>query len=101
MVKDTICITVIYALPEEQRLFSTEVPVNATVEAAIYASGILGWYPEIDLAVNKVGIYGKQVTLDHIVNANERIEIYRPITADPKAARKKRADTPTTTETVH
>jgi putative ubiquitin-RnfH superfamily antitoxin RatB of RatAB toxin-antitoxin module len=92
MVKDTICITVIFALPEEQRLFSTEVPKNATVKSAIDTSGILGWYPEIDLTVNKIGIYGKIVTLDHLLAGGERIEIYRPMTADPKAARKKRAE---------
>lgn len=100
MVKDTICITVIYAFPEEQRLFSADIPVNTTVRAAIHASGIPGWYPQIDLDVNKVGIYGKMVTLDHPLCGNERIEIYRPMTADPKAARKTRAAGQTDT-TVH
>ena len=91
MTPSTIDITVIYALPDEQRRFSARVPVGTSVNDAITASGILGWYPEIDLTVHKVGIYGKLVPLNYALDEDQRVEIYRPITADPKAAREKRA----------
>ena len=58
---------------------------------AIKKSSILLYFPEINLSKNKVGIYGKLVELDHIVKNNDRIEIYRPLSIDPKKARRVRA----------
>jgi len=68
-----------------------EVPEDSVVEEAIRRSGILECFPEIDLAKQKVGIYGKLVTLDSPLADGDRIEIYRPITADPKTVKRRRA----------
>ncbi len=89
---DKINIEVIYALPEEQILFKQSVPTGTTVTEAIQASGMLGKYPEIDLAKNKLGIFGKLTKADAVVRDKDRIEIYRPLIADPKEVRRKRAE---------
>jgi uncharacterized protein len=88
---DKINIEAVYALPDEQILFSQEVPAGVTVAVALRLSGILDKYPEIDLSRNKVGIFGKMTTLDTVLRARDRIEIYRPLQADPKQVRKRRA----------
>ncbi len=62
-----------------------------TVREAIGRSGILEQFPEIDLAVSKVGVFGKATTLEAEVAVGDRVEIYRPLIADPKEARKRRA----------
>ena len=64
---------------------------GATVEDAIRASGSWTNFPEIDLASNKVGIFSKLVKLDEAVRDKDRVEIYRPLIADPKEVRRKRA----------
>lgn len=87
-----IKVELVYALPEEQRIFQLEVEQGTTVEAAMKLSGILDQYPEIDLKKNKVGIYGQAVTLGTVLQQQDRVEIYRPLTIDPKAARKLRAE---------
>ena len=92
MTENAIHIQVIFALPEEQRYFPVKVPKGTLASDAICASGILGWYPEIDLELHKIGIYGKQIPLNYVLDENQRIEIYRPITADPKEVRKKRIE---------
>jgi hypothetical protein len=66
--------------------------VDATVRSAIESSGILRMYPEIDLTQHKVGIWSRTVRLEDTLSAGDRIEIYRPLIADPKDMRKKRAD---------
>ncbi len=90
-------IEVAYALPERQTLLVLDVPVATTVETAIALSAMLRLYPEIDLAAQRVGVFGQFVALDRLVEAGDRIEIYRPLVADPKATRharvaRKRAD---------
>ncbi len=87
-----IHVEVIYALPHEQRVLSQVVSKNLTVEEIITHSGILELYPEIDLKNNKVGVYGRHVKLDAKVRDKDRIEIYRPLLADPKEIRRKRAE---------
>ena len=87
-----ISIEVVYALPDEQTLFRQPVPEGATVAEAIELCGILGKYPEIDLAVNKLGIFGKLAKPDTVLRDKDRIEIYRPLLADPKEVRRKRAE---------
>lgn len=86
-----ILVEVVYALPEEQTLLAFEVDDATTAEEVINQSGILQKYPEIDLAENKIGLFGKIIKLDHPVREKDRIEIYRPLIADPKEVRKKRA----------
>lgn len=84
-------VEVAYALPHNQKVISLKVPSGATVAQAIEQSGILADFPEIDLATAKVGIFGKQAKLDVVLRDKDRVEIYRPLIADPKEVRKKRA----------
>jgi len=88
-----IDVEVSYALPHVQDLLKLSLPAGATVRDAIEASGILTKHPEIDLAgPNKVGVFAKLVRLDTPLRDRDRVEIYRPLIADPKAVRKKRAE---------
>lgn len=84
-------VEVAYALPDEQIVRLVEGEPGMTAEQAIRASGILEMHPEIDLSRNKVGIFGKATKLDAVLYPGDRVEIYRPLIADPKEARKKRA----------
>ncbi|MTC61157.1 RnfH family protein [Providencia rustigianii] len=87
-----INIEVTYALPEKQFLLSVTVPEDTTIEDAIIASGILALRSDIDLKKNKVGIYSRPAKLGDKVQEGDRIEIYRPLIADPKELRRKRAE---------
>lgn len=78
-----------YATPSKQTWTTIDVPEGTTVESVIRTSGILAQFPEIDLDTQKVGIFGKPVTLDTVVEDGARVEIYRPITADPKTVRRR------------
>jgi putative ubiquitin-RnfH superfamily antitoxin RatB of RatAB toxin-antitoxin module len=88
----TTNVEVVYALPARQALLRVRLAEGATVEDAIRASGVLEAFPEIDLARNKVGIFSKLVKLDEKVRDRDRVEIYRPLIADPKEVRRKRAE---------
>lgn len=88
---DSMLVEVVYATPDEQVLEALTVPVSSTVEDVIRRSGLLERFSEIDLAVNKVGVFGKTTQLTATLHPGDRIEIYRPLIADPKEARKKRA----------
>lgn len=83
-------IGVCYAHAEQQVWMRLEVPDNSRVEEAIRHSGILKRFPEIDLSKQKVGIFGKLVKLDSEVKEGDRIEIYRPITADLKTVKRRK-----------
>lgn len=89
--KDSVLVEIAYARPNEQLILSLHANPGITVKEAILRSGILGRYPEIDLDVNKVGIFGKAARLDAELYPGDRVEIYRALIADPKEARKKRA----------
>lgn len=86
-----IKVEVAYALPDQQELSTVSMPPNSTVQQAIAQSGILERYREIDLAVNKVGIFGKLTKLTQSLRDGDRVEIYRPLIADPKEVRRQRA----------
>lgn len=88
---EKIKVEVIYALPQKQELVSVQVEEGATVRQAIEASGLLAKYPEIDLAKNKLGVFAKLAKPDAVVRDRDRVEIYRPLIADPKEVRKQRA----------
>jgi putative ubiquitin-RnfH superfamily antitoxin RatB of RatAB toxin-antitoxin module len=88
----TITVEVVYALPQQQPLLRLQVAEGATVEDAIRQSGVLERFPEIDLAKNKVGVFSKLVKLDETLRDKDRVEIYRPLIADPKEVRRKRAE---------
>ena len=86
-----LTVEIIYALPSEQYLVALQVAEGTTAEQAVLQSGILTCYPEIDLAQQKVGIFSRLVDLSVLLNDGDRIEIYRPLTIDPKEARRLRA----------
>lgn len=87
-----IKVEVCYALRDHQELISLELPAGSTAGTAIDASGIGAKHPEIDLQSNKVGVFGKLVKLDAVLHDRDRVEIYRPLIADPKEVRRKRAE---------
>ena len=88
---DLISIEVVYPLLEKQDIFSVRLPAGTTVRQAIEASGVLQKYPEIDIAKNKIGVFAKLAKLDALLRNRDRVEIYRPLIADPKEVRKQRA----------
>ncbi|KEY89973.1 hypothetical protein CF66_9003 [Candidatus Photodesmus katoptron] len=85
-----INVEVVYALPHEQQVFYLSVHKSMTIENIIKQSGILKLYPEINFLKNKIGIFGRNVTLDSKAQNEDRIEIYRPLLGDPKEIRIKR-----------
>ncbi|MFZ3391215.1 RnfH family protein [Buttiauxella gaviniae] len=87
-----IKVEVVYALPEKQYLLKVRLAQGSTVEQAIAASGILELRTDIDLAKNKVGVFSRPVKLIDTVNDGDRVEIYRPLIADPKELRRQRAE---------
>jgi putative ubiquitin-RnfH superfamily antitoxin RatB of RatAB toxin-antitoxin module len=89
---NSISIEITYALPSKQTLLSLFVTPNTTVKEAIEQSGILQLHPDIDLLTNRVGIWYKTTKLTSQLKAGDRIEIYRPLIADPKEVRKLRAE---------
>jgi putative ubiquitin-RnfH superfamily antitoxin RatB of RatAB toxin-antitoxin module len=84
-------IEVAYATPHRQVVIELEVDTATTVAAAIYQSGILREFPEIDLTMNAVGIFGNHVELEDVLQPGDRVEIYRPLQVTPKEARQRRA----------
>lgn len=84
-------IEVLYALPDKAALVALDMPEGTTVLQAIEASGLLEKYPEIDVKKNKFGIYAKLAKADAVLRDKDRVEIYRPLIADPKEVRKQRA----------
>lgn len=89
---DEIQVEVAYALPEQQILLQITVKMGTTVEEAIQGSGILGRFPEIDLTQTKVGIFSKLTQMNAVLRHKDRVEIYRPLLADPKEVRRQRAE---------
>jgi putative ubiquitin-RnfH superfamily antitoxin RatB of RatAB toxin-antitoxin module len=83
-------IEVVYALPGEQVLLSLEVTPGTTVREAIELSGIRNRCTAIDLAKDKVGIFGRQVSPGTVLRNGDRVEIYRPLIVNPKDARRQR-----------
>ncbi|MBL8444655.1 MAG: RnfH family protein [Zoogloeaceae bacterium] len=90
---ELIDVEVSYALPQRCELIRLSLPAGSTVAQAIDASGLRERYPDLDVdGRNKVGIFAKLTKLDAPLRDRDRVEIYRPLIADPKAVRKKRAD---------
>ena len=89
---DQISVEVCYALPERQELVKVKLAPKGTVQQALEASGMLAKFPEVSLEQSKFGVYGKLVRLDTVLREGERVEIYRPLIADPKEVRRKRAE---------
>ena len=88
---ETLTVEVACALPRRQLILELQVDQGTTAEQAVRASGILEQFPEIDLQSSKVGIFGKPCKLSQTLYHGDRVEIYRPLIADPKEIRKQRA----------
>lgn len=87
-----IRVEVVYALPHVQMLIPLDMEDGSTAETAIRQSGILDKFPEIDMSSAKVGIWNKASELTTVLREKDRVEIYRPLIADPKEVRRKRAE---------
>jgi uncharacterized protein len=88
---DSIHIEVAYARPERQDVIKLKLPEGSTVGQAIEASGLLQRYPDLDAGKLKVGVFGKLGKPETPLRDKDRVEIYRPLIADPKEVRKQRA----------
>lgn len=86
-----ITVEVAYALPGDQLLVELSVAPGTTALGAISQSGILARFPDIDLGRQAIGIFGKIVKADTVLQAGDRVEIYRPLVAEPREARRRRA----------
>ena len=91
---ETFDVEVVHALPDRQRRITVRVAAGTRVAEVIRQSGILDEHPEIDPVRCKVGIFARRVAADAEVRAGDRIEIYRPLVADPKIVRRERAKNP-------
>jgi putative ubiquitin-RnfH superfamily antitoxin RatB of RatAB toxin-antitoxin module len=88
---ETINVEVAYALPERQLIIPVNVDLGTTVGGALVQSGIMIEFPELDIENSKVGIFGKATAMETQLRDGDRVEIYRPLIADPKEVRRKRA----------
>lgn len=95
----TITVEVVYGLPEKQKLLKLDVAIGTTAYQAVEQSGILQSFPEIDLANCKMGIFSQVLGTKGLPEPNvyllqnrDRVEIYRPLIADPKEVRRRRAE---------
>ena len=88
---DSINVEVAYALPEKQIIRAINVDVGTTIGAAIVQSGLMMDFPDLELEEAKVGIFGKAAVMTTVLSDGDRVEIYRPLIADPKEVRRKRA----------
>lgn len=86
-----IQVEVAYARPDQQAIIPVAVPEGTTLEQAIGLARIQERFPEIDLGTARVGIFGKLSPPATVLRAGDRVEIYRPLTADPKRVRQQRA----------
>ncbi len=96
---DLITVEVAYALPQRQKIIELLVEPGTTALQAVERSGIVRFFPEIDPANARMGIFGQALGTkglgqpnEHVLQPGDRVEIYRPLTSDPKEARRKRAD---------
>lgn len=92
MSNEKIYVELVYALPTQQMMLKSEVPKGTTIAEAVKLSGILDKFPEIDVEKGRFGIFGKLSKVDTVLREKDRIEIYRPLIADPKEVRRKRAE---------
>jgi uncharacterized protein len=87
-VDETIEVEVAYALPERQLILKVEVPLGASAIEAVRLSGIEEQFPEIELGKNRLGVFGKLCKPERMLQPGDRVEIYRPLIVDPRAARR-------------
>ena len=90
-VTDSINVEVAYAEPDKQLILPVNIDLGTTIGGAIVQSGIMMDYPDLELEDAKVGIFGKAAVMTTVLSDGDRVEIYRPLIADPKEVRRKRA----------
>jgi hypothetical protein len=88
---EMLTVEVVFALPLEQDCTMVELPDGARVRDAIARSGVAARHPTIDLSACRVGVWGRRAGLDEPLRDRDRVEIYRPLQADPKESRRQRA----------
>ena len=88
---EMVCVEVVYATPQQQTVIPLQVPAGTRLGQAIALSGIGQLHPEINLNTQAVGVFGELATPDRVLRNGERVEIYRPLLADAKQARRRRA----------
>lgn len=84
-------VEVVYARPDVQTLLGVDLPPGSTAAEAVRRSGILERHPEIAWPGAPLGVFGRRVEPDRLLQEGDRVEIYRPLTADPKEVRRRRA----------
>ena len=89
---ELINIEVVYGQPQRQELISLKVTSSTSIKEAIIQSDICKLFPQIELANARVGIFSRAAKLSDTLREGDRIEIYRPLLADPKEIRKRRAE---------
>jgi putative ubiquitin-RnfH superfamily antitoxin RatB of RatAB toxin-antitoxin module len=88
---ERILVEVVHARPERQVVVAVELPVGASAGEAVRASGIAAQFPGLDVESAPLGIYGRRIERDHRLAPGDRVEIYRPLAADPKEVRRRLA----------
>jgi putative ubiquitin-RnfH superfamily antitoxin RatB of RatAB toxin-antitoxin module len=89
--QEFIEIEVAYARPERQQIVTLQVPIGASIRQAIRQSGLGDEFPEIDIPHCPVGVFGREVTDEYVIQRGDRLEIYRPLERDPRSARRELA----------
>jgi len=88
---EKITVEVVLAMPERQELVELEVAAGTTLADAITQSGVIEMFEGFDPGAAKAGIFGHKVPQDTVLSEGDRVEIYRPLIADPKESRRQRA----------
>ena len=86
-----ITIQVACALPHRQQVLTLQVPATCTAQEAIHLSGIASFFPELPWQETVLGIFGQRVAPERVLQAGDRVEVYRPLLVDPKESRRQRA----------
>ncbi|MGL4615676.1 MAG: RnfH family protein [Shewanella sp.] len=89
---DKFVVDVIYALPTQQKVIAVSVQAGTSAIDVVRQSNIVSYFPEIDLATVKLGVFSNVVKHEHVILPGQRVEIYRPLIADPKDVRRRRAE---------
>ncbi len=87
-----IAVEVAYALPDRQVLLTIQVPAGTTAQQAVVQSNIASHFADLHPETADLGVFGKAVPADHVLQAGDRVEIYRPLLADPKEVRRQLAE---------
>ncbi len=86
--KSTVQVEVVYAMPDEQYRECITVPEGSTARCVVESSTVLAKLKQVDMSQIKIGIYGRLITLDTVMQDGDRLEVYRPLRADPKTVRR-------------